>query len=40
MTKNLEVQLGQMANIVSGRAQGTIPSDIEKIQESVLRQLH
>ena len=28
--KNLEVQLGQIANLVSGRVQGTLPSDTEK----------
>lgn len=28
--KNLEVQLWQLAKIVSSRAQGTLPSDIEK----------
>ncbi|XP_073124805.1 uncharacterized protein [Henckelia pumila] len=28
--KNLETQLGQLANIIAGRTQGTLPSDTEK----------
>ena len=38
--KNLEVQLGQIATIVSGRTQGTLPSDTEKNLENILKQSH